>query len=250
MSAKDLYIQLIDWYNADVRADIEDEDDEDITPHYRNQQSDNESEDEMEEVFEREPRINYVVEPPNRRENRFKVVMFGRDTENHTYAISVPDFTPYFYVRVPDYFTKHETGLLMGWLTETLSLRIRNFNTKYLIRANLVERLRFRGFNNFRKFKFVRFVVANLHTMRSAIKCFQILSKDADGRETPVGPASIQIDGISTKPVQYELYDTMIDPLLRYIHHQNILNPPDGFIFPPIPTPNATTYRYANIITR
>ena len=42
------------------------------------------------------------------KEKEFKIVLFGKDMDENTYTLVVNDFTPYFYVKVPNTFNRND----------------------------------------------------------------------------------------------------------------------------------------------
>ena len=55
--------------------------------------------------------------------SKFVITIFGKDSDNKTYALKVEDFTPYFYIKVPDDFTKYKRNLLECWVRDEMQFK-------------------------------------------------------------------------------------------------------------------------------
>lgn len=185
--------QIIDWYseNADV---------EDITS-----DDDNESENS-------DNSIDYS-------KYKYKIIVFGKDLDERTYSLQINDFTPYYYVRVPQNFTESDIDTFEMWLKQHLPKEHKND----LIKTTLHKKRKFRGFDNNKKFKFVRMVFKNSIAMKKSIGIFQDKTWDEENKKyINIRPKKIYIPGITDKAFVFELYDNMIDPTIRFIHHAEI----------------------------
>ena len=212
----------------------------------------------------------------NRKDHsKFVVTMFGKDLNGVTYTLKIEDFTPYFYVKVPDDFTKSQCGQLTDWLRGEMQFKYK----ASLLRASITKRHSFRNFDQKANHKFVRFVFNNKGAMRNAVYKFQKRSKTIynkflysvlkdytdeadfkanfknnfmtmyeieDGLRTSsinksqysaiinklrnkvtdfkvkLEPARLNIPGVCIPDAVLDLYDNMVDPLLKFIHHKDI----------------------------
>ena len=53
-------------------------------------------------------------------EKEFKIVIFGKDMDENTYTLLVNNFTPYFYVNVPNTFTRADKRLFEKGIREKM----------------------------------------------------------------------------------------------------------------------------------
>jgi len=149
--------------------------------------------------------------------SRFVISLFGKDHEDKTYTVKVENFTPYFYIKVSDDFSKAKKNLLEDWVRDKMQFKYKDC----FLRTSIVKRHSFRNFDKQKKYKFIRFVFNNKGAMRNAVSKFQKrvqIYKD----KSILKPAKVRILGLTKKPVEYELYDNMVDPLLKFIHHRDI----------------------------
>jgi len=83
--------------------------------------------------------------------------------------------------------------------------------------------MKFRGFTNNFRYNFVRMVFKNTNAMRNAINLFQNKTWDSYTKKiTKITPKKVYIRGITKQAIVYDLYENMIDPMIRFIHHREI----------------------------
>ncbi len=220
---KNLTFQIIDWYseNYDKRENNnnlgEDNDDND------NDNSDNEdNESDDDEPNYDSDNDDFNDGEDNRKVNEdktdYKIYIFGKDLDEKTYCVEVNNFTPYFYVRLPDYSTETTKKAFESWVRSAMYPKFQ----KCLIRTTLLEKHSFRNFDNKKKYKFVRLVFRNTSAMRNAISLFQNKEMNAVTNKLKLSPKKLVIPGVSNTSIQYDLYENMIDPLLKFIHHKKL----------------------------
>mgnify|MGYP003685443763 FL=1 len=181
-----------------------------------------------------------------RKEKHFKIVIFGKDMDEHTYTLLVNDFTPYFYVKVPNAFTKKKCALFER------GVRDKMWNPDQLLRTTIHRKMSFRDFNNNKKDTFIRLIFSSKAGMRSALKLFQdkaykcknpnckgskkgnICERNIYGKGSCTDRKIYTIEPVKNlrllglPPYTYMLYENMIDPLIRFIHLRKIK--PSGWI--------------------
>lgn len=194
--------QIIDWYSNDMYPSLSESDDSDSDEPTENKYSEDESE--------------------------YKIFLFGKDMSGKSYSLMVNDFTPYFYIQVPDNFKSSQLPIFEKWVKYGTygDKNNRGMWAKYrnsLLRCTLHKKMRFRGFTNKKQFKFIRLVFKSHLAMKSAIGLFQNKSWDPIKRRvTSVTPKEIIVRGVTKSPFIYHLYENMIDPMVRFIHHKRI----------------------------
>jgi len=152
-------------------------------------------------------------------ESKYKIMLFGKDEFDKTYSVLVDEFTPYFYLKMPDTFTKDKIKYLEVWLKENMW----NKHEDGLLRITLHKKMSFRGFTNKKKFNFVRLVFQNTNAMNNCINLFQNKTWNPVTKKiSKILPKKVNITGITGKPEIFDLYENMIDPMIRFIHHREI----------------------------
>ena len=95
--------------------------------------------------------------------------MYGKSIEGRSISLNIKGFTPFFFVQVPDDWDEYS---LKQFKKFVLSKMIAKYHG-CLKSLNFMKKYRFRGFTNFKKFKFIRLVFTNTRAMRNCIKIFE-----------------------------------------------------------------------------
>lgn len=135
--------------------------------------------------------------------NTYMIKVFGSTLDGTTVSVTIKNFTPYFYVKVDDNWTRREIDKFRAAITEFLPYRMRNA----IVSVKLFERKDFWGFTNNKLFKFARICFKTIKAMRFLQKKFT----------TPV-----VIKDVTFKPVKFQMYESNIDPYIRFMHVKDI----------------------------
>jgi DNA polymerase elongation subunit (family B) len=141
----------------------------------------------------------------------YKIYAFGVTDQNKSICVEINEFTPYFYVKIPDNLQKTWND----FKTEQVRLYIRNKLYKFkesLIKVSVVQKKDLDGFTNEENFNFLKIIVKNEKTFT---KCKYILSP---GKGRP----KVLIPNISSIEIDFKLYEANIEPFIRFCHIQNI----------------------------
>jgi DNA polymerase elongation subunit (family B) len=134
---------------------------------------------------------------------KYVIKMFGRTEDGKSVSVSVLDFQPHFYVKLVGRWTSSEVNRLNYWIDEQAEMRrfkLGNFGLKIFKRKDFV------GFTNNKLWSFLRISCSSLKTMRY----IGMLLQNYNGR----------ISSIPQKA--FKLYESNIDPFLRFSHIKNI----------------------------
>jgi DNA polymerase elongation subunit (family B) len=217
----DITFQIIDFYteNYDKREDNDinenksyddDSDDEDVEFNY-------DSDDDRYVRVYNNSSSSSDEESLTDKTAKYTIYLFGKDINNNTYSVEITEFPPYMYIRVPDKCTECHRGLIEEWIRKQLK-----HHKDGLLRTSLLEKYSFRNFDNKKKWKFIRLVFNNTTSMRAAINLFQDKKYDSIQKKYITRPKLIHIFGVTNEPYVYDLYENMIDPLLKFIHHRHL----------------------------
>lgn len=155
---------------------------------------------------------------------KYMIKVFGVDQQHRTVSVTVTDFTPFFYIRVPDNWNDNHVSRFVKHLEESnLSKQV----LQSLKSTRLVRKKDFWGFTNFKEFNFVRFCFSNLAAMR---KLTYFLGNP------------LTIPALQIYKHKFQQYESNIEPFLRFIHLNNIQ--PTGWLKIP-----AGTFRSTDILT-
>jgi DNA polymerase elongation subunit (family B) len=131
---------------------------------------------------------------------KYIIKCFGLTAERETVAITICDFTPYFYIKPSHNLLPFELRNIHNYLKDSLPYRFKNsiYNVKHMNKKDMW------GFNNNQTFPFIRIAFTNIMAMKL---CVKLLSK------------SIRIGKHFFK---YKLYENNIEPFIRFLHCKNI----------------------------
>ena len=151
----------------------------------------------------------------------YSLLIYGTSAAGATYCVNVKSFIPYFYIKPPESWEglgKNAFKAKLNELNETLlngsyKCRFNNngvwneYNKKIIPRAlethfvsmKIVRKMDFWGFTNDKIFRFLKVSVKSLKLYNNLKYYFKTLEK-----------------------IDFKMYETNIDPFLKYIHTQNI----------------------------
>lgn len=136
---------------------------------------------------------------------------FGVTVEGYNVCCSIRNFKPYFYIKVPEYWTSAHFKI---WLQKIQNLKkngksLINYyikNTLLLNECKIEHHIPYYGFCNMEKSRFVRMVFSSQKGMKGYMYALKSLV-DAGG---------------DTNKLYMQLYDTNMDPLLKFFHLNGI----------------------------
>ena len=141
----------------------------------------------------------------------YKIYAFGITDTDNSICVEINEFTPFFYVKIPDHLQDNWTD----FKTEQVKLYLRNKMYKLkesLLRVTLVEKKDINGFTNDKDYKFLKIIFKN---EKAFTKCKYILCP-GKGRPKPV------ITNICKRDLDFKLYEANIEPFIRFCHIQDI----------------------------
>ena len=133
---------------------------------------------------------------------KYVIRMYGTTKENKKIFVKVTNFTPYFYVEIPKHW---KTDKIKVFIDE-VKRRVAKDKTS-LKSWDVVEKHSFEEFTNYKLFKFVRFVFHDYEGFKSYERVFY----------KPLGNRLLSI-----RAIKYRLFESNIDPVLRFMHHQKL----------------------------
>jgi len=194
------------------------------------QEDDEDEDEENSSDSEKETYKEYVKK---RDESIFTIQMFGINEKGESVSIIVKDYQPFFYIYVPDYWNSTHANILLVELRKEVGYYFENS----ILTAEVVQYNKLYGFTGGKKFNFVKLTFQNSMTMNKVRNLwYDKITKRAKPK-------------YSQKTI-LQLYESLIPPLLRYFHIQNIS--PSGWVFIPIhrviiPDEKTTTCTYEYI---
>ena len=131
----------------------------------------------------------------------YKIGLFGRTIDNKSIYVTLNNFTPYFYIKIPNDWKQTKVFTLINYIkskitNKTVLKGFKNFD--------IVERKDLYGFTDYKNFKFVRLVFENM----KSFKAFEywILQNRI------ISPYLFKY------PARLQIYESNIEPFIRYMH--------------------------------
>lgn len=149
---------------------------------------------------------------------------FGATKEGNSVCLTITDFTPFFYVKIPEVWGKNNVNLflsnlinLTGYYNGRAYSPLKKWG-QYLLREKcLIQRKKdFYGFSGEKQFKFLRLTFDNSVAMKKFV--YAINSHNDVTNKT-------NVSGINFK---LKLYESNLDPVLKFMHIKDIK--PTGWI--------------------
>lgn len=142
-------------------------------------------------------------------DEKYMIKMFGMDQQNRTISVTVTEFTPFFYVRVPDHWDERHASQFHRYLIENPSRRF----AQAILPIKILPKKDFWGFTNFKEFKFARLCFTSHKAMRNVMYALQ---------------KPITINTLGLQRHTFKQYESNIEPFLRFIHLADIM--PTGWV--------------------
>lgn len=139
----------------------------------------------------------------NEDSERYLIKVFGVTAEGHSVGLNILNFTPFFYVKVNHRVDK----LILERFREYMVTKLPYDLKDSLISVKLQKKKDFWGFHNNERFNFLRFTFKSLKGFRAGIR---IMSRE------------VYIIGLHKEKKKYKVYESNIDPFLRFIHLRDI----------------------------
>jgi len=148
-----------------------------------------------------------VIEEDDVQQAKYFIKVFGRDQKGKSVSMTVTDFMPFFFIKLDKDWCNGKVVAYKKLVEKVLD------NMKYALYSE--ESKDFWGFTNNTKFMYYKLAFNSLKDMRAASA---MLSRS----KMPIGY------GEKPKPYKFKLYESNIEPYLRFIHGQGIQ--PSGWI--------------------
>lgn len=136
---------------------------------------------------------------------RYQIQLFGITKTGQKIRVEINDFPPYFYVKVPDSWGKSQMNVFINTINPKIRAPYKNAIDPG--QCTMVKRETMVGFTNHKKFNFVRLTFDNMKAMKQCSYIFNY---------------SLSIPSLGIQRANFEIFESNIDPVLRFIHITNI----------------------------
>jgi len=148
--------------------------------------------------------------------------IFGKTIKGESVYCKVVDFTPYFFLKLPEEWNKNKAqsaiNKMKKWLKSDSNKKVWPYKYKNgLLNIDLVYKKDPNGFTNDKKFLFALLIFNNDISRKKFANLFYPYNKNSNQIKK-----KIRIYGISTKPIHYPIYESNCPAFLRCFHLQDI----------------------------
>lgn len=139
--------------------------------------------------------------------NYYKIKLFGRTKDNKSVYLEVTDFKPFFYVEIKKEWQPNVIKKFIQIVQDYMVYPKDKVNGLIMKDNYVVEKHKFNGFTDKEKFNFLEL---SFHDY-SSFKAYQKVFKKKRNYY-----------GISRDPLKFKTYESGLDPMLRFMHIQQI----------------------------
>lgn len=150
---------------------------------------------------------------------RFQIHIFGKTPDGRSCGIVIRGFPCYFYLLIPKRWQQLDWTKFVGQLAKKMSKR--DPSLRILVdECDIVSGHKFRGFTNNKLYNFGRIRFPDSISMKRTAGLF--VKREIDGDMLVRTPIKNLGQPIMAYRDEVELYESNIDPLLRFIHIKNL----------------------------
>ena len=142
----------------------------------------------------------------------YDIQMFGIDEKRRTYSITVKNFKPFFYIKIPNSWDNEMVIAYMKNIKSAIG-----YSEKFIIEYDLVKYNKLYGFDGKKLHNFIKITCENMSPIYSTKRLFY------DGEKQSCNEKGYVFENESTY-----IYETQIPPMLRFFHIQEIS--PSGWV--------------------
>ena len=136
-------------------------------------------------------------------EYQYIIELYGRTICDKSIYVKVLNFTPHFFVEIPKKWNESHLKIFINFVKN----KVYGKSKESLIAYDMLRKHKLKGFNANKKFKFVRLVFDSLNGMNKYKWIFNNKHK---------------IPGLENDWVEYKLYESNINPMIKFMHIKNI----------------------------
>ena len=189
----DLHVQIVDYSRCLDTLDLDSDEDN---------ESNDENSDDNQFSKERQKELSYT--------QSLLIRAYGIFESGHSLTINLRNFQPFYYIKIPDNWEKKHCQIFVAALRTQVYYKYKDL----LIKTQIVVRKPFKEFTGNDKFKFLKLIFKN---------------KEAYDQFGYKLAKPLKILGLNdNKPQKYDLYESNIEPIIKFIHLTKIN--PTGWI--------------------
>ena len=144
-------------------------------------------------------------------ELKYNIHIFGVTDKGESISILVENFTPYYYIKVPEELQGKWTEYMSNELKLYLQKKLYR-NKEGLLKIVIVNKKDIDGFRNEKEYQFLKLIFKNEETFKKT----KYIINPSFNKQKPV------ILSISKKELNFELFEANIEPFVRLCHQKNL----------------------------
>ena len=160
----------------------------------------------------------------NRDKATFAIQMFGINEQGQKASITVEEYQPFFYVKVPNAWGQK----MKVAFQEHLKAKVGPYYEKSITECKLIERKKLYEFDAGKLHRFILIKFANVPAYNKVKNFWYHDIMEDDGTGTIIRERRLIKNGYKFKECFIELYEASIPPLLRFFHLREVS--PSGWI--------------------
>ena len=153
--------------------------------------------------------FNVLYWHENDENNKYIIRMFGKTENGKSVSVKVTGFIPYFYVEIPNDWDEKIINRFVAKVKAECDRQDKGkfSHIRHLIKIETKEFHKFYYYTENKLFKFVRFIFDTSRSMKRFAKLFD---------------NTLFLDSLDPNVREYPVYESNIDPFLRFIHIKEI----------------------------
>jgi DNA polymerase elongation subunit (family B) len=153
--------------------------------------------------------FNVLYWHENDENNKYIIRMFGKTENGKSVSVKVTGFIPYFYVEIPNDWDEKFINRFVAKVKAECDRQDKGkfSHVRHLIKTETKEFHKFYYYTENKLFKFVRFIFDTSRSMKRFAKLFD---------------NTLFLDSLDQNVREYPVYESNIDPFLRFIHIKEI----------------------------
>ena len=134
---------------------------------------------------------------------KYCIRIFGRTKTQKSVYLQIENFKPYFFIEIQPFWRGDQIYAIF----EEVNKHVTKSALKGLIKKEMIDKYKLKGFTNEKLFKFMKLSFTDIDSMRSYTWAFQ---------------RKLNIPAISKKSYSFQIYESNMLPMLRFIHERNL----------------------------
>ena len=144
-------------------------------------------------------------------ESEYKIFMFGVTEKSESVCVQVNKFTPFYFALIPEDLQEKWSDFHTKEITSYIKKKLYK-KSGSLLKVSVVKKKKYKGFTNEKEYSFLKLIFQNHEAFN---RTRYILNPKEEYRKP-------KVTSISPNVLNFELYESNIDPFIRFSHIRDI----------------------------